>query len=127
MRSCDSCTACCKIMKIRELNKPDNTWCQHCKIGVGCGNYDARPESCRVFECVWLQTQRGGKPLALDLRPDKSRVVIGTANQGNEIVLHVDSDRPDAWKRGGIGKLVGEMLADGITVMVKCGDELKKL
>lgn len=127
MHSCDGCTACCKIMKIRELNKPGNTWCQHCKIGVGCGIYDTRPESCRVFECVWLQTQRGDKPLSLELRPDRSRVVIGTNNHGKDIVLHVNTDRPDAWKRGGIGKLVAEMLADGITVMVKCGEMLQKL
>ena len=127
MHSCDGCTACCKIMEIRELNKPGNTWCSHCKIGVGCGIYDTRPESCRVYECVWLQTQRGNKPLSLDLRPDRLRVVIGTTNHGDDIVLHVSTDRPDAWKRGGIGKLVAEMLADGITVMVKCGKTLRKL
>ena len=127
MHGCDGCTACCKIMKIRELNKPGNTWCQHCKIGVSCGIYDTQPESCRAFECVWLQTQRGGKPLPLDLRPDASRVVIGTTNHGEDIVLHVSMDRPDAWQRGGIGKLVAEMLADGITVMVKCGEKLQKL
>jgi hypothetical protein len=114
-------------MKIRELNKPGNTWCQHCKIGLGCSIYDTRPESCRVFECVWLQTQRGGKPLSLELRPDRSRVIIGTTNHGDDIVLHVSTDRPDAWKRSGIGKLVAEMLADGITVMVKCGETLTKL
>ena len=32
---CDSCTACCKIMKVRELDKPANTWCAHCAIGEG--------------------------------------------------------------------------------------------
>ena len=45
MHSRDGCTACCKILKIRELNKPANTWCKHCNIGVGCGIYDSRPES----------------------------------------------------------------------------------
>jgi hypothetical protein len=127
MHGCDGCTACCKVMEIRELNKPGNTWCQHCKIGVGCGIYDTRPESCRVYECVWLQSQRGGKPLALELRPDRSRVVIGVANQGEDFVLYVSPDRPDAWKRGAFGKFVAETRAKGFTVLVKCGERLQKL
>lgn len=127
MHNCDGCTACCKVMKIRELNKPAHTWCQHCKIGVGCGSYDTRPESCRVYECIWLQTQRMDKPIAFELRPDKSRVVIGTTNQGEEIVLYVSPDRPDAWKRGGFEKLVDELLSKGKTVWVSCEDKLQKL
>ncbi len=79
---CDGCTACCKIMKVRELDKPANVWCQHCRIGSGCGIYVERPESCRVYECLWLKTQRMGRPIPPELRPDRSRVVIGTINQG---------------------------------------------
>lgn len=127
MHNCDGCTACCKVMKIRELNKPAHTWCQHCTIGVGCGIYDTRPESCRVYECVWLQTQRMDKPIAFELRPDKSRVVSGTTNHGEEIVLYVSPDRPDAWKRGGFEKLVAELLSKGKTVWVSCEDKLQKL
>lgn len=127
MHSCDGCTACCKTMKIRELNKPAHTWCQHCRIGVGCGIYATRPESCRVYECVWLQSQRGGRPLALELRPDKSRVVMGVTNQGDDLVLYVSPDRPDAWKRGGIAKFVAEMRAKGFAVVVNCGEKLQQL
>ena len=127
MPGCDGCTACCKIMQVRELGKPANAWCAHCKIGAGCGIYDERPASCRTFECVWLQTQRGRKPLALELRPDASRVVIYTTNQGRDIVLNVSPDRPDSWKHGGMGRLVGRMLADGLAVTVNCGDRIEKL
>jgi len=127
VRSCDGCTACCKILKIRELDKPANTWCEHCEIGVGCGIYDTRPESCRVYECVWLQSQRGGKPLPLELRPDTSRVVIGVTNHGDDLVLYVSPDRPDAWKRGGIARFVAEMRAKGFAVLVSCGDAVQKL
>ncbi len=127
MHSCDGCTACCKILKIRELDKPANTWCQHCEIGVGCGIYDGRPESCRVYECVWLQSQRGGKPLPLELRPDTSRVVIGVTNGGDDLVLYVSPDRPDAWKRGGMARFVAEMRAKGFRVLVSCGDEVQTL
>ena len=127
MAGCDGCTACCKIMEVRELSKPGNVWCTHCRIGAGCAIYDERPASCRTFECVWLQTQRGKAPLAPELRPDSSRVVIYTTNNGNDIVLNVSPDRPDAWKRGEMGRLVGRMLADGLPVTVNCGDRIEKL
>lgn len=37
MHCCDGCTAWCKVMKVRELDKPANTWCTHCTIDAGCG------------------------------------------------------------------------------------------
>ncbi len=127
MYGCDGCTACCKMLKIEELNKPAHSWCAHCKIGSGCGIYAARPESCRIYECVWLQSQRGGKPLPPEMRPDKSRVVIGVTNQGDDLVLYVNPDRRDAWKRGATGKFVAEMRAKGFAVMVACEDQVEKL
>jgi len=127
MHGCDGCSACCKVMKIEELNKPAHTWCAHCNIGQGCAIYETRPESCRVYECVWLQSQRLDKPIALALRPDKSRVVIGTTNQGEDVVLYVSPDRPDAWKQGGFAQLVGEFRARRIRVLVSCGDKLQQV
>lgn len=127
MHNCDGCTACCKVLKIQELDKPGNTWCRHCKIGVGCGAYETRPEACRIYECVWLQTQRMGKPMALELRPDKSRVVVGTTNQGEDIVLYVSPDRPNAWQHGALLGFVNDLLGRRINVFVSCNDRLQKL
>lgn len=128
MHGCDGCTACCKVLKIRELDKPGNVWCAHCKIGAGCGCYETRPESCRVYECVWLQTQRLDKPIPLELRPDKSHVVIGTTNGGEEVVLHVTPDRPDAWRRQAFrAGVLDELLRRGISVYVSCGERLQRL
>jgi len=121
---CDSCTACCKIMKVRELDKPANTWCAHCTIGEGCRIYDTRPESCRVYACVWLRTQSLDKPIAPALRPDRSRVVIGTTNEGEDVVLYVSPDRRDAWNNPEFLKLIGDLRAGGIKVWVSCNDEL---
>lgn len=124
---CDGCTACCKFMKVRELDKPANTWCAHCSIGSGCQIYDTRPESCQAYECVWLRTQRLDKPIAPALRPDRSRVVIGTANQGEDVILYVAPDRRDAWKHPEFLKLIGEFRAGGIKVLLSCNDELRQI
>lgn len=126
-RSCDGCTACCRIMGVRELTKPANTRCRYCIPGQGCSIYETRPHSCRTFGCVWLQTQRSEKPLAPELRPDRSWVVMSTTNDGEDIVLNVTPNRPHAWKHGPIGKLVAHMLADGITVLLKCGETVRRL
>lgn len=127
MHSCDGCTMCCKFMKVEEINKAGNVWCEHCKIGAGCRIYDERPASCRVYECVWLKTQSLDKPMPLGLRPDRSKVVIGTANQGEDIVLYVTPDRADAWQQKEFAPLLGEFQRRGIAVSLSCNDVLRRI
>jgi len=55
-RKCGSCSLCCYVLDIDELNKPANTWCQHCRPGNGgCDIYADRPPVCRGFVCQWLR------------------------------------------------------------------------
>lgn len=124
MLGCDGCTMCCKTMKVRELDKPGDTWCRHCEIARGCAVYETRPDSCRTYECIWLQTQRLEKPMAPELRPDRSRVVVGTTNQGEDLVLYVGADRPDAWRTGAFGRFVTQMKARGTAVFISRNDVL---
>ena len=58
-RNCGSCTACCTILGVAELNKPNYTPCLHeCK--AGCAIYSTRPVSCRVWSCNWLYGREPG-------------------------------------------------------------------
>ena len=127
MLDCDGCTACCKIMKVHELDKPANTWCAQCSIGEGCRIYDTRPESCRVYACLWLRTQALDKPIAPALRPDRSRVVIGTVDDGEGVILYVSPDRPDAWRKPEFMQLIGEFRSRGIRVLLSCNDKVGPL
>lgn len=124
---CGNCTYCCNAMKVRELEKPANTWCSHCDKGSGCTIYESRPESCRAYECLWLRSQRLEKPLAPELRPDKSHVVIGTLNNGNEIVLYVKPAHRDAWKAQTFAPALGLFISSGIPVYVSCNDKVMKV
>ncbi|MBM3506971.1 MAG: hypothetical protein FJX64_04460 [Alphaproteobacteria bacterium] len=93
-RSCASCTLCCKVMAVRELNKPRLTWCTHCDKKRGCTQYETRPETCREFYCAWMTTAELGdhwKPLA-------SRMVLVHDRARNWLIVHVDSGRADAWR-----------------------------
>jgi hypothetical protein len=94
-RSCGSCTLCCKVLKILELNKPQGAWCQHCKPGAGCKIYTERPLECRTFHCGY-QTQA---ELGEEWKPDRSKIVLVVEPEANRITAHVDPQRPDAWTR----------------------------
>jgi hypothetical protein len=67
-RTCGTCTACCTILGVVELNKPNYSPCSHeCK--AGCAIYSTRPVSCRVWSCNWLY---GREPAGDERRrPDK--------------------------------------------------------
>ncbi len=125
--SCGTCTLCCKTMKVHELGKAAHVWCAHCKIGQGCDTYETRPESCRIYDCLWLQTQRLSRPMAAELRPDKSRVVVGTANGGEDVILYIDPDRPEAWKRPAMQHFLRELRQRRIRIFLSRNDDLQPL
>jgi hypothetical protein len=71
-RKCDGCTVCCTALAVEDLGKPYYVRCEHLKEG-GCGIYPTRPNSCKTYQCVWLQ----GCPILTDAdRPDKSGYLI---------------------------------------------------
>ncbi|MBV5337758.1 MAG: hypothetical protein J0653_07465, partial [Deltaproteobacteria bacterium] len=66
-------------------------------------------------------------PIPLELRPDKSRVVIGTTNNGEDVILYVTSDRPQAWKKGEFGKLITRWRSNGMTIFTSCRDVVQRI
>ncbi len=83
MAGCGTCSMCCKLIEINDLmlHKEANTWCKHC-IKPGCGIYDARPDPCKLYACVYLQSQSETRPLPERLRPDMCKVVIDITLDG---------------------------------------------
>lgn len=77
-RQCGDCQLCCKLLPVKEINKPATTRCQHQRHGKGCAVYH-KPEkgfpwSCAAWSCVWLG---GADADAAKLsRPDRSHCVI---------------------------------------------------
>ena len=35
-RECGSCSLCCKVYNVPEIEKPAGKWCRHCTPGKGC-------------------------------------------------------------------------------------------
>ena len=93
-KTCGPCTLCCKVMAVRQLEKPEGAWCGHVAKGRGCAIYETRPSSCREFACGWLR-----QPALPDvLRPDRSKVVLHLEG-ARRLVARCDPGDPLAWRR----------------------------
>lgn len=76
IRECGTCSACCTVMGVPEIEKGTYEACEHlCE--AGCGIYADRPESCRKFECQWLRgVLEVDGSVDLALRPDACGVMF---------------------------------------------------
>lgn len=96
-RSCGECSMCCYLLQVSELNKPRDTWCQHCRPGDGgCTIYEVRPNICRTYACGWLMSGTVGE----EWYPLKSHMVLSLAPFNGILTcsVTVDPHFPDAWR-----------------------------
>jgi len=72
-RRCRDCDACCVVVAVEEIAKPEQERCPHQgKHGKpGCAIYDERPTSCREWRCGWLEGFGTSKD-----RPDKGGIIL---------------------------------------------------
>ncbi len=93
-RECVSCTLCCKVFAITELDKPRGQWCDHCDVGAGCKIYPDRPPSCQSFVCGYLVWPMLGDHWF----PARSKLIVANELDGNRVAVHVDPGKPMAWR-----------------------------
>jgi len=94
-RECGSCTLCCKVFRIVEVESPPGKWCQHCSPSKGCTIHDVRPQVCRGYFCLWFY-QPGLGP---EWKPEKSKIILNLELNGQRLAAHVDASSPGAWRR----------------------------
>jgi hypothetical protein len=92
-KSCGSCTTCCTVMGVPELNKRPWDECPHVAAGIGCKIYSERPACCRLFICGWLLDPHMGP----DLKPENCHVVFYQLRE-QHIVATCDAAYPHAWR-----------------------------
>jgi len=116
---CGSCTACCRVFAIPQLDKKAGDWCKHCDIGKGCKIYADRPQMCQDYACLWLISQErepGQGRLGPELRPDRCKVVITPTTNPN--VMGAIPTIPGAWRKGKAWELIERMALNGIAVVI---------
>jgi hypothetical protein len=94
-RVCGTCTLCCKLYALPELNKPAGTWCVHAVARKGCNIHPQRPQFCHQFFCGW----RLDPNLGPEWKPEISRLLLWISEHHWSLMLTVDPDMPHAWKR----------------------------
>jgi len=93
-KTCGTCSLCCKLLDIHELEKPAGVWCQHARPGKGCAIHGHHPGVCQAFRCWWLD-----EPQAADnWKPEKCGFLIREAEK-HLMIIDVEASRADSWKR----------------------------
>lgn len=88
MNNCGDCQICCEVLSIPEIDKDPGLRCKNqCK--TGCSIYKDRPESCKQFRCLYLESN-----WLKELRPDKSGVMIVNYPSGYEAIRVKDKVNP---------------------------------
>lgn len=124
MNHCGSCTACCRVFDIPQVQKPAGVWCQHCDIGKGCKIYEARPQPCVEFECLWLLSQKREDPnehLPASLRPDRCKVVFAPSTDENVMAALTMPGTPMAWQRKDVRALINRLVNNNSGMGVVAG------
>lgn len=122
-RACGTCTLCCELPDIDEVDKPANELCRHCTRDVGCRAYETRPATCRAFLCAW-RTDEG---LGAHWDPMVSHMMV--YRQGPQFTVLVDPRYPRAWRNEPhLTELKERAGGDGEGyVIVFIGDEVVKI
>jgi hypothetical protein len=117
---CRTCTLCCTLPDIAELDKPMYRSCRHIH-DHGCGIFGApgRPAACLAYECAYLSAR-------LSDAPDRNRIPhpldAGAYFHRDPVekafVLFVDPARPEVWKRSAIVDYLRPWIAAGYALLV---------
>jgi hypothetical protein len=94
-RECGSCTLCCKVYHVPEIDKVAGKWCTHCKPGKGCAIHDTLPRQCADFNCLW----RTEETLTPAWKPERAKMVLSIFPQNGFIYVQVDPGAPSAWRK----------------------------
>jgi Fe-S-cluster containining protein len=122
IRECGSCSACCTVLGVHEIEKGTYEACQHLSE-AGCGIYADRPGSCRTFECQWLRGMlEVDGTIDTDLRPDSCGVIFeyqpGTAFGE---VFKAWEVEPGASARGQARKIIRGLEEASLVIIMACG------
>lgn len=126
MRQCGECSLCCKLLGVRELNKPRNKWCEKVrpdKKGCTIWNKEGFPETCGGFKCGWLDRE----VLPDSMRPDRIHAFITGFTEGAGIAVYVDPGYPLAHRQEPLKQLLEASWRSGLTIVAMVGKRVERL
>ena len=94
-RACGTCTLCCKVYDVPDVQSVSGEWCRHTRAGRGCGIHETRPNHCRAFFCLWMTEGWLGP----EWKPEKAKMVLAMEPGSYHLAVQVDPGQANAWKR----------------------------
>jgi hypothetical protein len=128
-RACGSCTLCCRLLPLRELNLGANERCPHQRHNKGCAIYKSKPMSCSLWNCRWLvnddaadlkRPDRGG--YVVDILPDHVELEDNATKQRTAIEVvqvWVDPNRPTAHRDPALRAFLDRRGREGIAALIR--------
>lgn len=115
---CGTCTLCCKLPGLPEMNKPVNKWCKYAKPGKGCTVYDNRPVPCQAYRCAYLQIDN----IDPDLRPDRCGAIFEATHDDKLMIMRVRQEGyASTWRQPKVFRLVLGFIKTGAKVVMTDG------
>jgi len=117
-RECGSCSACCTVIGVPELQKDLYEACQHLSED-GCGIYAERPGSCRTFECQWLSgVLEVDGAVDTGMRPDACGVIFDYQPDTAFGAVYVAWEVEPGASAGGYARSIIKGLEESFLVMI---------
>ena len=127
---CQDCTGCCIVFEVKDVGKAFGEPCRHLGktlFGTGCTIYNDRPDACKHYVCLWLDSQRRIEVPTLpeNLRPDVCKVVLGWpwGMDRETLFVYPFPGHETAWQKPPVGPLLKSILAKGGKIVVVAGDK----
>ena len=120
---CQDCDGCCTVFEVKPLGKAFGEPCKHLGktlFGHGCQIYNERPDVCRRYVCLWLDSQRKEHPFPEGLRPDVTKVVMGWpwGEDRETLFVYPYPGYDNAWQKPPVSLYLRSVLAKGAKVVV---------
>lgn len=127
---CQDCTGCCTVFEVKGVDKAFGEPCRHLGktlFGTGCTIYNERPDACRHYVCLWLDSQRRPEVEAFPeaMRPDVSKCVLGWpwGTDRETLFVYPYPGYDTAWQRPPVSLYLRSILAKGAKIVVVTKDK----
>lgn len=118
------------VFEVHAVGKKFGEPCQHLGktlFGQGCTIYETRPDACRHYVCLWLDSQRKDPRLKFpeEMRPDRCKVVMGWpwGEDRETLFVYPYPGHDDAWQRPPVSNYLRNILARGAKLVVVTRDK----
>jgi hypothetical protein len=126
---CEDCTGCCTVFEVKDIGKPFGAACQYLgatAFGRGCTIYAERPQPCKNYVCLWLDSQRRQEPadrLPEALKPEACKVVMGWpwGEDRDTLFVYPYPGYEGAWRKPPVAEHLRMILSRGGKVVVVTG------